>query len=90
MRSPMRPNPSAPSQSVGALTKSLLVVEVRAAAMNRGSNTMPIPAKHGLTRKGGDRCDLKSGWQASAPHQPKGSFVHSEGDIDTTAGQPPV
>ena len=32
MRSPMRPNPSAPSQSVGALTKSLLVVEVRAAA----------------------------------------------------------
>ena len=29
-------------------------------------------------------CDLKSGWQASAPHQPKGSFVHSEGDIDST------
>ena len=40
----------------------------------------PDRAKHGLTRKGGDHvADLKSGWQASAPHQPKGSFVHSEG-----------
>ena len=28
----------------GSSMKSLLVVEVRAAAMNRGSNTMPIPA----------------------------------------------
>ena len=40
----------------------------------------PDRAKHGLTRKGGDHvADLKSGWQASAPHQPKGSFVHSHG-----------